>query len=513
MKKILTLVLVLALCLGIAACAAEPGQVNDSTASSIKDTTPEKTQPNEENAGVYTVDLMMPTTLAIPSEEAKKAVEDAINTYLSEKLGITDLALRLTFQSRPDYATVMNLQLAGGEKMDLVYAFDLVPIVSSGYLLPLDDYMDNELAGAKGVLGDDWLLCGTVNNSVYAIPSYKGHVLSFKYIYNKDTVGDYDMSQVKSIDDLDALFAYLKKQHPDDVFGAYTNQYHQLYAYQTNTAQVATYFAVVGDNTQLVNYFETEAFRKGIEKAYEHRQLGYVDPEGSANTLSHDALVLSGACKGVIMGHAYTTETVEQMFDMNNTYGASFGAVEISRSILDTNLNRWGIAYTSENPSAAARMMNVIWTDEFVMSTLIYGLEGQSWRWNADHTSIEYPDGLSLDTVPYTVLYTCGSIGNQFNLYPFDGNTSETDKVFMKEIMDEGYVSPLFGFVPDSKNVTTQLAAVSNVYNQYFNALAYGDVDPEAYLPEFLDALKTAGIDEIMAEYQTQVDNWVAANK
>jgi putative aldouronate transport system substrate-binding protein len=123
------------------------------------------------------------------------------------------------------------------------------------------------------------------------------------------------------------------------------------------------------------------------------------------------------------------------------------------------------------------------------------------------------PEGLNIGTVPYTALYSCGAFGNQFLLYGFDGNTSNDDKVFMKELIDSAWYPKLFGFTPDASKVSTQIAAISNVYDQYFKVLTYGDVDPAEYLPQFQAALKTAGIDEVMAEYQTQVDAWLAANK
>jgi len=51
------------------------------------------------------------------------------------------------------------------------------------------------------------------------------------------------------------------------------------------------------------------------------------------------------------------------------------------------------------------------------------------------------------------------------------------------------------------------------VVDQYFDVLTYGDVNPDEYLPQFLSALNAAGINEVMAEYQTQVDAWLAAKK
>ena len=50
---------------------------------------------------------------------------------------------------------------------------------------------------------------------------------------------------------------------------------------------------------------------------------------------------------------------------------------------------------------------------------------------------------------------------------------------------------------------------MSNVYDQYYKVLTYGDVNPDEFLPKFLEELETAGINDIIAEYQSQVDEWL----
>ena len=52
-----------------------------------------------------------------------------------------------------------------------------------------------------------------------------------------------------------------------------------------------------------------------------------------------------------------------------------------------------------------------------------------------------------------------------------------------------------------------------NVVEQYNNVLTYGDVDPDVEYPKFLQALKDAGIDRIVADYQAQADEWIKVNK
>ena len=454
--------------------------------------------------------LSLPTTMTIPAESDTQKVEDAINEYMRTELGITDFEMDLELCNRADYETNVSMALASGEKYDIIQSINLNTFVTNGYMTDLTDMADDELAGALGVLPDKWIRSGTIDGHIYAVPCYKGLVLSWKYIYDEDVYGDaVDWSTVNSLESLDAAMPALKAAAPDERPFVYNNQLVNLEYFQDHVSTVGTYTATVGDSTELVNLFATDAFKRGCEMAYRWRQEGYSDPEGSTNTLSYDAVIMSGQSKGVMMGHAYSLETIDQMFTMNNSYGGKFKSVEIATSDMQTNVLTYGVAYTSENPSAAAKMLSLIWTDEFIMSSLIYGLEGVSWEWNEGHTSIQYPEGLGIDTVPYTALYTCGAFGNQFNLYGFDGNTSEADKVFMKELIDNAWYPPLFGFVPKSDKVATQVAAVSNVYDQYFKVLTYGDVDPAEYLPTFLSELEAAGINDILAEYQSQADEWL----
>ena len=70
--------------------------------------------------------------------------------------------------------------------------------------------------------------------------------------------------------------------------------------------------------------------------------------------------------------------------------------------------------------------------------------------------------------------------------------------------------SHAFGFVFDSSSVTSQYAAVNNVIMQYYCGLDCGSVDPETTIPQFVQALKEAGIDDIIAEKQAQYDAWRA---
>ena len=541
MKKVLAVLLALALVFGLTACTGTPaetqGTQKEETTKAAETQKAETEKAETEKADTeaaeteggdtepapagsdeaYYCELILPVMQPIPAQEEIQRVEDAINDHILNDLGVTDVKMHLTCAYLWDYQTNMSVVLAAGAVHDIILAFPFNTWQANGYMTNLDPYLDNELAGAMGVLPKDWDLCGKVDGSIYAIPCYKGLSLSWKWFYDHAYVdGVIDPSTVTDLDSLEDALTVLKEKYPDEHFIVFPNQLVTLENFVDHTSQIGTYTATVGDDTTVVNYYATDAYKRGVERAYKWVQNGWCDPEGSNNTLGHDALVLSGSAKGVIMGHAYSIETCDAMFDDNSKAhtenGIDFGCVQIGISDMATNGLVYGVAYTSPNPAAAAKLMNIIWTDEFVASALIYGLEGVSYVWNEDHTSIEWPEGLNMGTVPYSALYTCGAFGNQFLLYGMDSNTSESDKQFMKDLMDQSWYPRQFGFTPSTENVQTQVAAVANIVNQYNTTLTYGEEDPAEVLPEFLADLEAAGINDIVADYQAQLDAWLAEN-
>ncbi len=508
MKKLLALLLAAVMVLSLAACEGMtvPGASNAPAEESDK--APEG---GEEAKEIHVVKVDMPSMNIIPSDENIAVVEEYINDYILNTLGIDDLQIDICIYSIAEYSTSCGLALAGGEDRDMIMSMSLNNYVANGYMVDITDYLQDELKGAAEVLGD-WLINTKIGDKYYGLCAYKGLSLTYKFFYDKAyTDGVYDMDTVHDPESFADCLAALKEAWPEEHFLVYGSTLPAMFQAEDHTITVANGTATVGDDPTLVNYYKTAAYENSVRTAYDWNQKGYFDPEGTANSLGHDAVVLSGSSKGVLMGHAYSEETCAQMFDTNNTYGATYGANEIFQSDVATNALAYGISYTSKQPEATARMMNLIWTDEFIMSALIYGKEGVSWVWNEDHSSIVYPEGLGLDTVPYTCLYLCGAFGNQFNLYGMDGNTSEADKGYMKELLDTAFYSPLFGFVPDSTPVQTQVAAVTNVVNQYNDALTYGELEPDEYLPIFWDELETAGIEDIIVDYQAQADAWLAS--
>ena len=278
MKKLLALFLALTMVLGLAACSGSgtpAGTTAPAASSTGKDTTPADPTTSGE---VSHIKLGLITLMTVPSAEATKNVENDINKYLKETLGISNYVLDLTIISIADFATTIPMELASGSGSDLVMMLGTMGnFVDNGYLIPLNDYLDNELKPTVDKIGNI-LENGKIGGNVYMIPRYFGTVLDWKFIYNKALVdGKYDMSKVHDMASLEDCLAALKEAYPDEHFLVYADQFPSIYSYDMNVSgvgavggvgsSVSSAVATVGDDPTLVNFYETDAFKTAVRKA------------------------------------------------------------------------------------------------------------------------------------------------------------------------------------------------------------------------------------------------------
>lgn len=99
--------------------------------------------------------------------------------------------------------------------------------------------------------------------------------------------------------------------------------------------------------------------------------------------------------------------------------------------------------------------------------------------------------------------------GGLFHTYVLENEP--LDKwAMVREFNDASEEAPSFGFDFNLDAVSAQAAAFRNVLDEFGKALYTGSVDPEKYLPQLLKKLETAGITEVLAQMQRQVDEWKA---
>ena len=159
------------------------------------------------------------------------------------------------------------------------------------------------------------------------------------------------------------------------------------------------------------------------------------------------------------------------------------------------------ISAASKYKSEALKYLEFVNTDETMRNLLAYGIEGQDYTMNEDGTITRAENCYSPATYAQA---------SYFTLYPVAPNAADQwDKV--EEWNETAESSVLLGFNFDRTNVETQIANCSLVMDRYKKELYTGTRDPEEAVPALYADLEKAGLEDIRAEYQAQVDAFLAS--
>jgi putative aldouronate transport system substrate-binding protein len=242
-----------------------------------------------------------------------------------------------------------------------------------------------------------------------------------------------------------------------------------------------------------------KAALKTMSKYY---KAGYVSAE-AATTGSTNDLTTSG---NWFLDRAQTQPLAD------NQWSASYGYPVVSTPASDaiiTNTSVQGsimaISANSEYPEKAMEFLNLLNTDPVLRNMVDSGIEGVHYK-KVDDTHMEnLAESKNYDMPSY-------SLGNNMLLY-LNNNDPDNKWDEFKKFNAEGVNSPILSFNFDSSNVSSELTAVQNVKEQYWAALMTGTLDPENNLEQVIEKFNQAGLEKVMAEAQTQLDAWRAANK
>lgn len=444
-------------------------------------------------------------------------VNEAISEITREKIGVEVELMPIASSA---YGQQVSLAMQGGEQLDLFHTgkgLELSTCLVNHQLYDITDIVKEHAAGAIDAVGEDFMKTEVIDGKVYGIPADKGVALAPTLLYREDILEEIgvDSADIKNINDLTDVYRKVKEAYPDmiplvPVNPGDSGMINTIYGFDYLGDRYLYPTGILnGDDMQVENFYETEEFKGILTLARDWYNKGYI--MGDAATTTSTSIELLSAGKGFSYISNYGGN--DAATQISTQTGQKIGALRLSQPYLGTSdVNRisWAVASTCKNPEKALEFLNLTYTDKDVINLIIYGIEGKDYVKVSDNV-VKYPDGQDASTVPYTAQLSCGLCGSQFNQYILEGASEDTQKV-MKEDNQNAGRSKAFGFTFDSSTVKTQYTAVNNVINQYLPGLRCGSLDPETELPKFQQSLKEAGIDEIIAEKQKQLDAWAAEN-
>lgn len=467
---------------------------------------------------VEKVVLAMVSFNRIPDDYSQ--VVKAINHITIPQIGVE---LDLQIYGPADYQQKVNLALQSGEKLDIFTTLgQFANYASKNQLLPLEELLEEHgkplIAKLEEDFGPGLLDSTTINGHIYGIPVNKGMSLPTNFVYSANLLDElgYKKDDINSIHDLTPIFAKLKEKYPDVTpFGPinvnpsdtnlmlYLKGQYQM-DFLTDTSGVGV---VIGDSGKVVNLFETEQFKESAAVIRDWFTKGYLQKDAATTTVPFSEMIGSG--RGFSMLGGYSGN--EAATALTAQIGTPIDMQRVAPYYFDTNavnLVSWLVNSTTDVPEGAVKFLNLLYTDEKVINTILYGIEDVDYV-RVGERHVKFPEGKDANTVSYTAMLSTGLVGSESLQYQLEGVSLSDLQVKLDENKTTPR-SPYLGFVFDQSDVKVQISTVTNVVNQYLPGFMTGSLDLDSALPEFIKALNEAGAEQIIASKQAQLDKWIA---
>ncbi|MBB6730568.1 ABC transporter substrate-binding protein [Cohnella zeiphila] len=443
-------------------------------------------------------------TIGTPQKDVDKVMAE-VSKYTKEKINAT---VTMKMIDWGDYQQKMQVLVASGEPMDIMFTsaggFDYVQNARKGAFLQIDDLLDKYGQGIKDTIDPAFLSGTKVDGHNYGIPANKELPQLEVWRFNKNVVDKYnlDISNVRSLESIEPLLKKVKENEPTFTPFVMTKDYVPYVPYDYLITNLPMAVKLDSPDHKVVDILETDEMKQALETMHKYYTAGYVAPE-AATTGSTTDLESTGKW---LLDRAQTQPLAD------NVWSASFGFPVVSTPASDpiiTNTSVQGsimaISANSEHPEKAMQFLNLLNTDPVLRNMVDSGIEGVHYEKTGDNRMKNLPESKNYDMPSY-------SLGNNMLLYLNENDPDDKWEQF-KKFNASGVPSPILGFNFDTTKVATELTAVQNVKEQFWSSLMTGTVDPATYLPKAIQQFKNAGLDKIIAEAQTQLDAWVAANQ
>nr|WP_307992077.1 ABC transporter substrate-binding protein [uncultured Niameybacter sp.] len=480
------------LAMGSLAGCSSPGKT-ESTPGTTEETKKEETKKEEPKKDEKPVELVWWTIGNEPKE--LDAVNEAINEYTKEKLNVT---LDIRYASWGDYGEKLSKIVQSGESYDIAFGAGITgyqDLANKGYFADLTPYLD-ETPNLKQFIPEALWQGMTVNGEIFGVPAYKDSAQAQYWIWQQPVVEELgiDITQMKTLQDLDPVLRKMKEAYPTKYplmlqanegingFIAMICKYDEL---------LVSPYVTVGyedESATVVSPWEQENTMENLKMLHTWFKDGLINPDAATITENPKGRMISAA-QG--FPHAWTeADGVPVVYE--KFYGPAFSTRTIQGSFLSVSAG-------SKNIDKALKVIELVNTDEKMRNLLAFGIEGVHYEKTGDTSIKKLNDGYE------TPAYSQGTFFNMYTVDPAPASMWQD----LKAETETAISSPALGFTFNTQSVQNQIAACANIQSKYQPSLITGAANPEEIVPQMMEELNKAGYQEIIAEAQKQLNEYL----
>ena len=452
----------------------------------------------------------------VPGDEPKdlagglQAINDKL---LADGVGVE---LELKYIPWDAWDQKINLMLSTGEAFDLFQVMNdrvsLANYASRGALTDISAAVQEYGESILAVNPDIMMKSGQVDGVQYAIPAYwVESALDPEISIRKDILDANGLEVPTTFEELTAAFETVMAnwdgaQKPYiPLIGANTSRF-GLASMTYDEWPYVIYdkvFLVAQDGT-VSNYFASDIFRKDCENARLWYEKGLISPDVLTTTSdqlnnqlnSGDWFVHAGTVGDITqIKKNYPDITTDDFISLNL-------APEKTRIRPYGTRNMNAVPAASKNPEGAVKFLNWVYTSQENYDLMVYGREGIDYTIVGDRSINVLSDPVT-GTPGYS--FADWMIGNVAYLRTsITAPKATVDALYtLNDSAVEGYAAK---FTFDASDVQTQYADVQTQIAAVIAPIACGVVDYESNIDNALALLEAAGVDELVAAFQAQLD-------
>lgn len=445
--------------------------------------------------------------------DSEERISEA-GTKLLNDAGI-DVDFEVKWLGWDNYDQTISNMIVSGEEFD-IFNRDIATInnyaINGGIYEITEEDLTNKLSSVVDAMGNDIIDACRYNGALYATPVAHEFAQWRGVYYNTKIAEDcgIDMSTVKSIDDLDAVFAKVKEMAPD-IYPVDTVNSENILMVMADlddinrSSDLCMGMDISGDVSGIFNPYENEKVVAALKKIREWNEEGYVFTDTTADA---SALFWN---EGQIFCRIARMKpgTVEQY---------SVGNCKFDKVLFDENAVRtfcdfpggWGnaISATSDNPEAAMQVLNFAYGNKEFIDLLTFGEK------DVDYTSDE--NGvITVGQSGYGAqVYgsACWQMGNHYI-------NSVTDVQVAAGLSDIGNVLKDFnnnatstehtGFYFNPSEYSAEVSAIASTCLEYKVTVLSGEADVDEILAEFNEALAANGLQTLLDAANNQYQDFL----
>ena len=546
---LLAMIMVLSIVLAGCSKTAETPAADETPATTEPAETTDNTETPEAPEETAEPALEQKTIQLMITGAGKQANSDKVWAAFNEQLQqyVPNTTVEFIDVSFDEYSEKFSQVLASGEGVDLAWTGWLInkpQNIADGNLMPLDDLLAEYGQGIVDTLGEEVVEIhrNAADGKLYYLPSWQGLCGERRGWLVVTEIAE--LAGDTWIEDTEAALNKWRNNYSEgtEAFQAVLDQATKYLAAAKeagklgagiNTGRVFGWSMYNGTRSnpgvggsEIGIPFEDNTFTVIDGVASEHYKLyaktmadwykeGYI----RSDIMSVDTSTLTMPKNGEITDTTYVfscdpylTEADQDAATADAGMDMTYLPVEENASLILGGDTSYAIPYCADEPERAMMVLNAIYSQPDLYNTLIYGIEGEDYTKNADGTiTTSYVGASPTADDSYGIQrWIIGSCKNAL----INNGTDPNYYADLEALEETARVNPFLNFTFDRTNVEGICASILNVYYEYGPQLdngVAGDNWEELY-NNYMAARKDAGIEELVTEFQNQLNAYIEAN-